>query len=592
MKSINRFMALMFCLFVGTSMFLVAGICAAEDPNYYYYSDKGNDLANYMVYMDLDLQDNDTATLSFSTKYDIEVTGDFALPFISYDPNIIDLIGWKLNGTQTDWTIEDFNLTPFANSSNPEYIGFYYETNKTSTTRDGFYVDNIEITVNGETIFFDDGESGYSNWTFEGFVQVNDTVQDTTPPVIDQPPNIQIEQSATENITWVVTETSGMYKVLKDSTEVVPLKSYTNGDELKVLIDTSELRTWNYTIVVNDTSGNVVSDEVKITVQEKAPPTISITSHNDGYSTTSGSVDIIGVVNGTGSTPTVTVNNKTVEVTPTDGYVGTFSVSVSLSIGNNTINANATDGVGLEGNHSIIVIGKKVVNNGGGGGGGGGGGTSGEEYKNIEVSETEREYVNKDSKVSYSFDMEGNIISYINFTGKTSSGRIAAKIDTLKDTSTLVDQAPPGKVFKNMGIYVGNLGWASPNNIADPTISFIVHKSWVNENNIDKSTITLNRYSDEKWNPLETDLIDEDQNSLYFESKTPGFSQFAVTGTEASAAQGGEGEVVEKPTIVVERKEPVTEQTPDEKDTGIPGFSLLTGFTIMLVVVQLLRRKK
>jgi len=52
------------------------------------------------------------------------------------------------------------------------------------------------------------------------------------------------------------------------------------------------------------------------------------------------------------------------------------------------------------------------------------------------------------------------------------------------------------------------------------------------------------------------------------------------------------GKLSKKPTIVVERQEPVTEQTPDEKDTGIPGFSLLTCFTIMLVVVQLLRRKK
>lgn len=514
MKSINRFITLMFCLFVGTSMFLVAGTCAAEDPNYYYYSDKGNDLANYMVYMDLDLQDDDIATLSFSTRYDIEETKDFAMPFITYDPNIIiDLFGFKLNGTQTNWTIEDFNLTPYANSSYPEYIGFYYETNESSTTRDGFYVDNIKITVNGETIFFDDGESGYGNWTFGGFVQVNDT--DTTPPVIDNPGDIQIEQDATGSITWVVTEINpDKYWVLRNSTEVnstdevVPPSNYKDKAELKVTINTSELGIWNYTISANDTSGNNASNLVKIEVIKKE-----------------------------------TNNNN---------------------------------------------------NNGGGGGGssGGGGGTSGEEYKNIEVSETEREYVNKDSKVSYSFDMEGNIISYINFTGKTSSGRIAAKIDTLKDTSTLVDHAPPGKVFKNMGIYVGNLGWASPNNIANPTIRFIVHKSWVNENNIDKSTITLNRYSDGKWNPLETDLIDEDQDSLHFESKTPGFSQFAVTGTEASAAQGGEGEVVEKPTIVVERKEPVTEQTPEEKDTGIPGFSLLTGFTIMLVVVQLLRRKK
>jgi PGF-pre-PGF domain-containing protein len=579
MKSINRFMALILCLFVGTSMVLVTGICAADVTNQYYYSNQGNNLVNYM-YMDLDLRNYDNATLNFSTKYDIEETGDFALAFLS--PNLKNLsTPGKINGTQSDWTNKSYDISTYTGGQ--WNFGFYYETDDSGTLKDGFYVDNIEITADGVTLFDDDGTN--ENWIFNGFIR-------QPAPIINQPLDIWIEQNATGNITWIVTETNpNMYWVLRDSIEVVTPKTYASGEELLVPINTSALGTWYYTISANDDSGNNASDEVKITVKEEAPPTINITYPDNGHSTTSGSVTVRGEVDGTGSTPTVTVNNKLVEVTPTGGYAGTFSVSVSLSIGDNLINANVTDAAGLKENDSITVT-RKKVSSGGGGGGGGGGGTSGEEYKNIEVSETEREYVNKDSKVSYSFDMEGNIIRYINFTGKTSSGRIAVKIDTLKDTSTLVDHAPQGKVFKNMGIYVGNLGWASPNNIANPTIRFIVHKSWVNENNIDKSTIRLNRYSDGKWDPLDTDLIDEDQDSLYFESKTPGFSQFAVTGTEASAAQGGEGEVVEKPTIVVERQEPVTDQTPDDKDTGIPGFSLLTGFTIMLVVVQLLRRKK
>jgi PGF-pre-PGF domain-containing protein len=578
MKLINHFIALMFCLFVGTSMFLVAGICAADETNYYYYSNQGDNLGNIM-YRVVDLGDCTAAYLNFSTKYDNE-PGDFAIAFVSLDidGNDDELISWEyLNGTESNWVNKSYNISKYLNGTC--YVGFYYDTNE-SGYGDGFYVDNIEITVDGTTIFEDDGTN--ESWILGGFIR-------QPAPIINQPFNIQIEQGATENITWVVTEAfQNMYWVLRGSTEVVTPEPYTSGVELQVPINTSALGTWYYTIFANDTSGNVTSDEVKITVQEQALPTINIKDPIDGHSTTSGSVIIRGVVNGTGSTPTVTVNEIPAEVILKDGYAGTFSVPFSLLIGNNPINANVTDGVDLIGNDSITVT-RNAVDNGGSSGGGGGG-SSGEEYGNILVSETEREYVNKDSKVSYSFDMEGNIIRYINFTGKTSSGRIAAKIDTLKNTSTLVDHAPPGKVFMNMGIYVGNLGWASPNNIANPTISFIVHKSWVNENKIDKSTITLNRYSNGKWNPLETDLIDEDPDFLYFKSKTTGFSQFAVTGTETSATQGGEGEVVVKPTIVVERKEPVTEQTP--KDTGIPGFSLLTGFTIMLVVVQLLRRKK
>jgi len=501
MKSINRFMALMFCLFVGISMLLVSGICAAEDPNYCYYSGKGENI-DHIMYWEPDLENCSTATLKFSTKYDIEETGDFAIAFLSLNLSHLYRLEEKINGTE-DWIDKSYDISTYKGF---KYIGFNYQTDHSGIGGEGFYVDNIVITVDGKTILDDDGTN--ESWILDNFTRYNDT----KPPDINKPEDIQIEKGSSGSIIWTITEIfPDKYWVLKNSTEVnstevIPLSNYKDKAELKVPINTSVLGVWNYTIFANDTSGNNASDQVKITVVKKQ-----------------------------------------------------------------------------------IVDDHK---NGGGSSGGGGGGTSGEEYGNILVSETEREYVNKDSKVSYSFDLEGNIIKYINFTGKTSSGRIAAKIDILKSTSTLVDHAPPGKVFKNMGIYVGNLGWASPNNIADPTISFIVHKSWVNENNIDKSTITLNRYSGGKWNPLETDLIDEDPNSLYFESKTPGFSQFAVTGSEASAAQGGEGVVVPEPTIVVKRKEPVTEQTPDEKDTGIPGFSLLTGATIMLVVVQLLRRKK
>ncbi len=226
MKSINHFMALIFCLFVGTSMLLVAGICAADETNYYYYSNQGNDLANYM-YMDLDLQADDTATLTFSTKYDIEETGDFAMAFISYDPELKQLFGWKLNGTQTDWTTKNYDLDPF---SDVLYIGFYYKTDDSGTIKDGFYVDNIKITVNGETILDDDGTN--KTWIFKGFSRKPATI-------INQPLDIWIEQDATENITWVVTETSGMYNVSKDSTEVVSSTSYTNSLTLKPCISNS-----------------------------------------------------------------------------------------------------------------------------------------------------------------------------------------------------------------------------------------------------------------------------------------------------------------------------------------------------------------
>jgi len=222
------------------------------------------------------------------------------------------------------------------------------------------------------------------------------------------------------------------------------------------------------------------------------------------------------------------------------------------------------------------------------GGGGGGGGTSGEAFENILISETEREYVNKNSEVSYSFDMEGNIIQYINFTGLTSSGQIASKVEILKNISTMVEHDPPDIVYKNLNIWVGNLGWATSSNIANPTIHFKVEKSWINEYNINEPTIKLNRYNSGIWNPLVTTKIGENAEYLYFESNTPGFSPFAVTGKILSADSGGEG-ILPRPTTSVE--EPQV-QVSTEKKPNIPGFSLFAVVFNLLILMFLLRKNK
>ena len=223
------------------------------------------------------------------------------------------------------------------------------------------------------------------------------------------------------------------------------------------------------------------------------------------------------------------------------------------------------------------------------GGGGGGGGTSGEAFENILVSETEREYVNQDAKVSYSFDMDGNTVRYINFTPLISYGQVAAKVEMLKNTSTLVDQPPSNVVYMNLNIWVGNLGWANSRNIAGTTVNFMVEKSWVTENNIDESTIRLYRYNDGIWNPLVTTRVGFDEDYLYFEAETPGFSPFAVTGREISksALPGGEGIVVNQPTVVES-----IDQTDIENKPGIPGFSLFSSGVVLLVVVLMLQKKK
>lgn len=73
--------------------------------------------------------------------------------------------------------------------------------------------------------------------------------------------------------------------------------------------------------------------------------------------------------------------------------------------------------------------------------------------------------------------------------------------------------------------------------IKEAEISFSVNKGWLERNRLLPGQITLNRYHEGKWQELTTSLQKADENSLYFTSKTPGFSYFAITvkdGTETS----------------------------------------------------------
>jgi len=173
------------------------------------------------------------------------------------------------------------------------------------------------------------------------------------------------------------------------------------------------------------------------------------------------------------------------------------------------------------------------------GGGSGGGGASGEVFENIECIEIDREYVFRGSGISYNYKLESNNVGYINFTALSSSGNIAARVEILKNTSSLVNKTPPGIVFKNLNIWVGNYGWATEKNMQDVVIGFKVDRSWVSQNNIDESSIIVYRFNEGEWVPLNTTKKNEDANHLFLEAQTPGFSPFAISASiypEISAA--------------------------------------------------------
>lgn len=173
---------------------------------------------------------------------------------------------------------------------------------------------------------------------------------------------------------------------------------------------------------------------------------------------------------------------------------------------------------------------------GGGSGGGGGGGGSPESTRNVELKEISNEQVFKGIHTCYAFKGEINDIVTIEFDPKKNFGKTTTIVEMLKNTSSIVKEPAPGTVYKNLNIWVGNSGFSSSENLENASISFRVNRTWLSENSISESTITLYRYSNSTWNALPTTLTGEDEDYFYFSSETPGFSPFAIAGPEKSTS--------------------------------------------------------
>ncbi|WP_445476080.1 PGF-pre-PGF domain-containing protein [Methanococcoides methylutens] len=169
-----------------------------------------------------------------------------------------------------------------------------------------------------------------------------------------------------------------------------------------------------------------------------------------------------------------------------------------------------------------------------GSGGSGGSGDSVEEFKNIRFKDVAERTVIKGKNLSYTFNSPENPVVSVNFTPLKNSGSVTTTIEVLKGRSALASDNPNGLVYRNMNIWVGKYGFATPSNIEAMTIGFRVESSWMEANGVNASAIRLNRHSDGKWDVLPTMVMGEQDGYVYFESATPGFSPFAITAVSDS----------------------------------------------------------
>ncbi|MDK2939829.1 MAG: hypothetical protein PWQ51_1994, partial [Methanolobus sp.] len=200
----------------------------------------------------------------------------------------------------------------------------------------------------------------------------------------------------------------------------------------------------------------------------------------------------------------------------------------------------------------------------------------------VEQSVSSVKRVTAGSEVNYDFSGSDTPVIGVSFDAKNDAGLVVSKVQVLSDRPESVS-ASSGKSYQMMSIDVGSEGTVSSDNADNIQIRFKVSKQWIEENNIDVSTIRMTRYHGEQWNNLPTYQEREEGDYIYFYAETPGFSIFEVVGDENTA-------VSEQIAASESANGDIAEPAEGGKTANTPGFTAIAGIVFVSLVV-LMRRK-
>ncbi|MDD3245415.1 MAG: TIGR04279 domain-containing protein [Methanosarcina sp.] len=241
----------------------------------------------------------------------------------------------------------------------------------------------------------------------------------------------------------------------------------------------------------------------------------------------------------------------------------------------------------------LVGLSQKVIeiksSGGSSSGGSGGGGGSPEPAKNVKIKELCQKFVSNGNRIRFEFTKEATPVGYVQFNAKKTAGKITTIVEELKEKSSLTPTEPEGEIYKHLNIWVGNGGFANSNNIENAIVGFRISKDWITENNINMDTITLQHFSGDQWNSLNTEKVGEDEEYLYLEAETPGFSPFAITASKNILEVGEKaGETEDQSTVDAEQQdnsETGVESETASKEKGNSGLKIVSFFIGFLVII-------
>lgn len=159
--------------------------------NYEWWSGNGDMIDNTLMFnQEFNLTTAESASLEFYAWYDIEEDWDYAYVevndgsgWVSIEGNITTTynphgnnLGNGITGTSDGWVKAVFDLSDYLGKKIK--IRFRYVTDQ-YVNYSGFCADDISVIVDGNTVFFDDVESGNAGYTAIGFTIINGSVEKT-----------------------------------------------------------------------------------------------------------------------------------------------------------------------------------------------------------------------------------------------------------------------------------------------------------------------------------------------------------------------------------------------------------------------------
>ncbi|MBC2697289.1 MAG: TIGR04279 domain-containing protein [ANME-2 cluster archaeon] len=588
----------------------------------------------------LNISINSTEDLSFANHNESPIEGNWiklnggtpvTLPALNLIFNSVNSSNYTLNG-------KAINITTSVDNYSDYLIEYPYSSHSIYTN----VSDSDEVNLS----FF--GSSHFADLSIDIYL-VNSTIDevwDIFNDVIDGNTTLirNLLNDSEERLNYSLNGTGDSSSISFGSQQagdyiilVLLNSSHTNPNEYSILSATA-VQILKYESVVtapaSAKTNNIVPVQIELTGANQNYTYGAILIHKDAYEAT-----LRFEFNGTGKQTNLTIDGADLiemgELTginlsslnttklqeiietvigPENGTVAftdnTDSISASFSLTTNDLNTGDYYLLvgAYESGERLVAFDQSIINiytpsdsSNGGGGGGGGGGTSGEAFENIICTETDRQFVGKDLNVKYNFILECNCVQHIEFTGLTSAGKVAAKVEMLNHTSTTVDKDAPNIVFKNLNVWIGNMGYFSKNNVKDPTITFIVDRSWVSDNDIILNTISFYYHNDytNTWEKMPTQKIGEDSTSYQFKASLP------IRGSLGPMAISGKNLVyvptsVPTSTPMITPSENILEIISNATNittwteiwkTKVPGFQALTAI-IALITLYIIRNRR